>query len=320
MKTTGRNGHADLDAIVDAVAASYAKDRTIDSLESAALPNQRKIVEALDHIVHSIYMGFYSTRRLNAGNLRHYVGEHLYSAFEILSRQIARAVVYERQGGGEPDECDRKFSEKVVLEVLAGLPSLRDQLHHDVEAAFSGDPAARTPEETIYSYPAVDAITVYRVAHEFYLREVPLVPRIMSEHAHGRSGIDIHPGAVIGRAFFIDHGTGVVIGETAVIGDNVKIYQGVTLGALSLPRDESGALIRDAKRHPTIEDGVTIYAGATILGGETVIGKGSVVGGNVWLTESVPPNTKVTYSIPLSGQNPQTVEDVPVQTEKAVRA
>jgi len=300
-------GHRRLESIIDSLAASYGSGRTIDSLESAALPNKRQIIEALDHIVSSIYLGFYSTRRLNSNNLRHYLGEHMHSSYEMLSRQIARAVVYQRQGGGEPAAEDREFGEKAVLDVLAELPRLREALHLDVEAAAASDPAAANAEEVIYSYPAIDAITVYRIAHEFYLRDVPLIPRIMSENAHSVTGIDMHPGATVGRSLFIDHGTGVVIGETAVIGDHVKIYQGVTLGALTIPRDDKGQVITTMKRHPTLEDRVTIYASAIILGGETVVGEDSVIGGNVWLTESVPAGTRITYSATGAGQGSQTV-------------
>jgi serine O-acetyltransferase len=191
------------------------------------------------------------------------------------------------------------WADAVVMRLFNKLAELRALLNEDVLAAFAGDPAAKSVEEIIFSYPAIQAITTHRIAHELYREEVPMIPRILSEHAHGKTGIDIHPGAQIGRSFFIDHGTGVVVGETCVIGNNVKLYQGVTLGALSLPRDSDGTLIRHRKRHPTIEDNVTIYSGATILGGETVIGEGSVIGGNVWLVESVPPHSKVLYDARL---------------------
>jgi len=295
---TSERGHQQLDRIITAVADSYRIGRGIDSLESAALPNQRKVTEALEHLKHVVYMGFYSTRDLTDANLRHYVGEHLYEAFELLVGQIARAVVYRRLRGGAPEPSDIEWSEAVVLDVLGGLPAMRGDLQLDLQAAYEGDPAAESIEEIVFSYPAIEAITCYRVAHEFHERKVPMIPRIMTEHAHTQTGIDIHPGARIGKAFFIDHGTGVVIGATCEIGDRVKIYQGVTLGALSIPRDQCGEVIRNSKRHPTIEDDVTIYAGATILGGETVVGRRSVIGGNVWLTESVPPGSRVTYSPP----------------------
>jgi serine O-acetyltransferase len=173
------------------------------------------------------------------------------------------------------------------------LPHIRAMLAQDIEAAYDGDPAATNFDEVILAYPSLFAVMVYRVAHELHLAGVPLIPRIMTEYAHSRTGIDIHPGATIGHSFFIDHGTGVVIGETCVIGNHVKIYQGVTLGALSFEKNEDGQLVRGTKRHPTIEDHVTIYSGATVLGGNTVIGEGSIIGGNVWLIESVPPRSKV---------------------------
>jgi serine O-acetyltransferase len=189
-------------------------------------------------------------------------------------------------------------AEEAAYEFLESLPRVRKMLAKDIQAAYDGDPAAHCIDEIILSYPAAYAITAYRVAHELHRIGVPLLPRMLTELAHSRTGIDIHPGASVGDSFFIDHGTGVVIGETTVIGDHVKLYQGVTLGAHSFPKDEKGRLIRGQKRHPTIEDNVVIYAGATILGGDTVIGAGSIIGGNVWLTESVPPGSRVVQADP----------------------
>jgi serine O-acetyltransferase len=292
--------YEELEAVIDRVADSYGRDQEIDSLESAALPNRRAVIEVLNHLKPLVYMGFYSTRPLNRGNLRYAISEHLYPAYEILVEQIDRAVRYEQACHRTSTEHAPGWAEAVVLRLFNRLPELRMLLNHDVLAAFAGDPAAKSVEEIIFSYPAIQAITTYRIAHELYREEVPMIPRILSEHAHGKTGIDIHPGAQIGRSFFIDHGTGVVIGETCVIGHNVKLYQGVTLGALSLPRDNHGVLIRHRRRHPTIEDNVTIYSGATILGGDTVIGEGSVIGGNVWLVESVPPHSKVVYDAQLT--------------------
>lgn len=282
-----------LEAAVDQIAASYTGNREIDSLESAALPSRRAVIEALNHLKPVIFMGFYSTRPLNRGNLRYSISEHLHPACELLVEQIGRAIQYEQACGRTTVARDPDWAEAVVLRLLNTLPELRALLNEDVIAAFDGDPAAKSVEEVIFSYPAIQAITTHRIAHELYKEDVPMIPRILSEHAHGKTGIDIHPGAQIGRSFFIDHGTGVVIGETAVIGNHVKLYQGVTLGALS-PRRTEGASFRRRKRHPTIEDNVTIYSGATILG-DTVIGEGCVIGGNVWLVESVPPRSKVLY-------------------------
>ncbi len=300
MSTT-LSRYADLEGVIDQVADSYNSGHEIDSLESAALPNRRAVIEALNHLKPVIYMGFYSRRPLNKGNLRYALSEHLHPAYEILVEQIARAQNWECQCSRGTVPPDPAWAEQVVLRIFNKLPHLRELLNLDVRAAFEGDPAAKSVEEIIFSYPTIQAITTYRIAHELFEEQVPMVPRILAEHAHGKTGIDIHPGAKIGKSFFIDHGTAVVIGETAVIGDNVKLYQGVTLGAISLPRDRDGALVRNRKRHPTLENNVTIYSGATILGGDTVIGEGSVIGGNMWIVESVPPHTKVTHEAHPSG-------------------
>ena len=267
-------------------------DNEINNLDSAALPNKRAVITAFNHIMPVLYMGFYSTRALNRTNLRYAISEHLYPAQDILVEQIDRAIRYQERMGELTEKKPEGWSEDVVLRLLERLPELRRVLSTDVRAAYDGDPAASSIEEVVFSYPSVQAITAYRVAHELQLADVPMIPRIFTEHAHSKSGIDINPGAQIGECFFIDHGTGVVIGATAVIGRNVKLYQGVTLGALSISRDEVDGG-RGQKRHPTIEDDVTIYAGASIHGGDTVIGKGSVIGGNVWLTKSVPPGSKI---------------------------
>lgn len=284
-----------IEDIVDRVVASYGEGRLIDSLSSAQLPNKRQVIEALNHLKAVMYLGYYAHGSMDVSRVRYAVAAHLYPAHDILCEQIRRAASYEGfRNAGVPREKD--WPEKVTRDLLDRIPALRALLSKDVLAAFQGDPAANSVEEVIFSYPSVEAITVHRIAHELYVANVPMLPRIMSEHAHALSGIDIHPGAKIGESFFIDHGTGVVIGETSVIGNNVKIYQGVTLGALSLAR--GGGADHGKKRHPTIEDDVTIYAGATILGGSTVIGKGSVVGGNVWQVESVPPGSRISYTAP----------------------
>ncbi|MCB9597127.1 MAG: serine acetyltransferase [Sandaracinaceae bacterium] len=278
----------ELEEAIDGIVESYDEGREIDNLESAALPSKRAVVEAFHHLEFALYMGFYSPRSLHRDNLRHSVAEHVYGAHELLVEQIERAVTYDHWMGRTKDVLRSGAGEQVVLDLLRGIPDLRRQLNLDLHAAFEGDPAAQNIEEIVFSYPAIQAITAYRVAHRLCRAGVPMIPRIITEHAHSKTGIDIHPSAIIGERFFIDHGTGVVIGETAVIGDGVKLYQGVTLGALSVPkRDEA------TKRHPTLEDDVTIYSGATILGGDTVIGRGSTIGGNVWLTKSVPPGSRV---------------------------
>ncbi len=280
----------ELERAIDAAVASYTGALQIDNLESAALPNKRAVVEAYQRLKPVLYLGFYSTRALDKHNLRHEISEHLYAVHHVLVEQIERALTYEQWMNRAERKLPAGSGEDVVLELMRAIPRLRRLLDGDVRAAYDGDPAARSVEEIVFSYPSIEAITAYRIAHELYRAGVPMIPRIIAEHAHAVTGIDINPGATIGERFFIDHGTGVVIGETAVIGDDVKLYQGVTLGALSVPHKVGEAL---GKRHPTIEDGVTIYSGATILGGDTVIGRGAVVGGNVWIVRSVPPGAKV---------------------------
>jgi serine O-acetyltransferase len=282
----------ELEDVIGDVVASYGAGRLIDSLHSAQLPSKRQVIEALAHLKAAMYLGYYATGSLDESKLRFAVSAHVYPAYDILVEQIRRASSYEGfRTAGVPR--DTAWPEDVTMRFLRRIPDLRALLSKDVLAAFQGDPAANSVEEVIFSYPSIEAITVHRIAHELYKEGVPMLPRIMAEYAHAVSGIDIHPGAIIGESFFIDHGTGVVIGETSIIGNNVKLYQGVTLGALSLARGVPGE--RNERRHPTLEDDVTIYAGATILGGETIIGKASVIGGNVWLVESVPPGSRITY-------------------------
>jgi serine O-acetyltransferase len=278
----------ELESVIDDVVESYSGRLQIDNLESAALPSRRAVVEALSHLKPVLFMGFYSTQTLNQHNLRHAIAEHMYAAHRILVDQIDRALTYDHWVGRCNGQLPTGCTEDVVLGLLRELPEVRRLLDGDVQAAFEGDPAAKSIEEVVFSYPAIEAITAYRLAHRLQRVGVPMIPRIITEEAHARTGIDINPGARIGERLFIDHGTGVVIGETAVIGNDVKLYQGVTLGALSVRKREESK-----KRHPTIEDSVTIYSGATILGGDTVIGAGSVIGGNVWLVESVPPGSRV---------------------------
>lgn len=284
-----------LERSIDEIAGSYQDGKAINNLESAALPNRRAVIEAFNHLKPAIYLGFYSKRSLTPANLRHTIAEHLYPANEILVEQIYRVLLYERNHRTGSRAPAPEEAEEVVLRLFRTLPDLRNKLDGDVRAAFEFDPAARSVEEVVFSYPSIEAITAYRIAHELYRENIPMIPRIITEYAHSEAGIDIHPGAQIGENLFIDHGTGVVIGETCVIGNNVKIYQGVTLGALSVPRSTGQPDTQNAKRHPTLEDDVTIYSGATILGGKTVIGRGSVIGGNVWLVDSVPPFSKLTY-------------------------
>jgi len=283
----------ELEQAIDEVVSSYDGPEEINNLESAALPNKRAVIEAFNQLKASVYLGFYSTRSLNRENLKDSLYQQLRPSYEILTEQIERAVTYEERMQKLQTPRPADFSEAVVLRLFRQLAELRRVLNSDVLAAYDGDPAAMSLEEIVFSYPAIEAITAYRIAHVLYNERVPMIPRIIAYNAHARTGIDIHPGARIGKRFFIDHGTGVVVGETTQIGDNVKIYQGVTLGALSTRRSDLARTGLGAKRHPTIEDNVTIYAGATILGGDTVIGENSTIGGNVWLVRSVPPNSKI---------------------------
>jgi len=292
MNGRGPQRHQDLEDVIDLITASYDGDDEINNLDSADLPNKRAVITAFNHLMPVLYMGFYSTRALNRTNLRYALSEHLYPAQDILVEQICRALRYQERMGRVRDKKPEGWSEEVVFRLFEKIPELRRVLNTDVRAAYDGDPAASSIEEVVFSYPSIQAISAYRIAHELFIEDVPMIPRIITEHAHSKSGIDINPAAQIGESFFIDHGTGVVIGATAIIGNNVKLYQGVTLGALSVSRDVIDGR-RGSKRHPTIEDDVTIYAGASIHGGETVIGRGSVIGGNVWLTKSVPPGSKI---------------------------
>jgi serine O-acetyltransferase len=259
------------------------------------LPSQEKTIQILKKLYEVLYPGFFGNQQLTRENITYHVGSVLDDVAADLDEQIYHATRIGSVPDRSRDECSA-FARDAIEAFVTSIPEIRELLRLDVQAAFDGDPAAKGYAEIILSYPGLEAVTVYRIAHSLYGLEVPLLPRIMTEYAHRKTGIDIHPGATIGRSFFIDHGTGVVIGETTEIGSNVKIYQGVTLGALSFPKDERGNVIRGRKRHPTIEDHVVIYAGATILGGDTVIGKGSVIGGNTWLTHSITPNSKVTSS------------------------
>src|ERR1044072_4444621 len=269
----------------------------IHHLDRRPLPSRDAAVAVLDALQELLFPGYTGAQGLTGAGLRLHVESRVAWLYETLTEQIARAAGH---GHRLEDACpvtDRQATE-CAEEFIARLPSVREVLATDVRAAYEGDPAAACYDEIIFSYPGLYAIMTYRLAHELHTLDVPLIPRIMTEHAHSRTGIDIHPGTRVGPAFFIDHGTGVVVGGTAVIGANVKLYQGVTLGAFSFDKDATGQLIRHTKRHPTIEDDVVIYAGATILGGDTIIGRGSVIGGNVWLTHSVPPGTRVIQDSP----------------------
>jgi serine O-acetyltransferase len=287
-----------LSRAIEAILESYDTHGRINHLEATSLPSRARVKQLLDDLVDLAFPGYFGEANLDALSSRYVVGERCARTLRNLEAACLRAFradCPERRKTALQTDFDERASE-VSLRLLEAIPKIRDLLVTDVQAALLGDPAACNAEEIILSYPGVSAITSHRIAHELFQLGVPMLPRMMSELTHSRTGIDIHPGAQIGASFFIDHGTGVVMGETTVIGERVKVYQGVTLGALSVRggRDE----LRGKKRHPTLEDDVTIYAGATILGGETVIGKGSTVGGNVWLTHSVAPNTTVVLATP----------------------
>lgn len=263
-----------------------------------AVPSKESVEEILSLFQEVLFIGYFGKQNIPDWELESHLHVVMSKLFDVLSSQIAKSLRHECEGLHEVcDDCNARGGEH-TLKMTRKIPQLRKILERDVQAAFDGDPAAKSFDEIIFSYPCIKAIMVHRVAHELYLQGIPLLPRIMSEYAHAITGIDIHPGARIGKNFFIDHGTGVVVGETTLIGNYVKIYQGVTLGALSFPKDDKGNLLRGMKRHPTIEDHVTIYSGATVLGGDTVIGRGSTIGGNVWITHSVPPGTKVAIEPP----------------------
>ncbi|MHC4707561.1 MAG: serine O-acetyltransferase EpsC, partial [Planctomycetota bacterium] len=276
-----------IEDLVGEITKTYKDDSGINFIDASNLPVRERILEVLDLLTELLFPGYTGKRTVTESNINYVVIDILCHVYTELSEQIERAYRHRcRMEKCDTGDC-RALAEDATQHVLAQLPKIRGLLKGDVGAAFDGDPAAQSYEEIVLSYPCIIAIATCRIAHELYVKQVPLIPRIMTECAHTKTGIDIHPGARIGKRFFIDHGTGVVIGETTIIGDNVKIYQGTTLGALSFPKDERGKIIKGGKRHPTIEDNVTIYAEATILG-DVVIGKNSVIGGNVWVKESVP--------------------------------
>jgi len=257
------------------------------------LPSIAKIQKIMEMAREILFPGYFGTTSLHPNTIRHYMGVYIDELYDLLYEQILAGMCFECPEGKPGDvETHSKSARQAVVDFIGYLPEIRRKLVNDVEATYLGDPAAKNYGEVIFCYPAIRAITNYRVAHRLLELNVPLIPRIISEMAHGETGIDIHPKAVIGEYFTIDHGTGVVIGSTCIIGSNVKIYQGVTLGAKSFPLDESGNPIKGIPRHPIVEDNVVIYAGATILGRVT-IGKNSVVGGNVWVTRNIPPNSKL---------------------------
>ena len=281
--------------LVNVILDSYNECDITARIDEENMLNKDILIEIIDEIRKVLFPGFFDNNKVRSEYLKFLVGERLEFIQYHLKKQVSNAFANQ----DVCRECSKaqaeEKAEEVVFEFLKRIPKIREYLNTDIQAAYDGDPAAYSTDEIIFCYPGVFAITVYRIAHELWLLGVPMIPRIMTEYAHSTTGIDIHPGATVGKYFFIDHGTGLVIGETTEIGDNVKIYQGVTLGALSTRK---GQQLKGVKRHPTISDNVTIYSGTTILGGETVVGKGTTIGGNAFIVNSVSEGMKVSVKNP----------------------
>lgn len=282
------NNHENLESLVRAVVRSYTE-------QPSYLPNKDTIIEILLIVRRLIFPGYFENENTELTDLYFYTGNLMMELGNKLQQQLCRALMHDTSVTGKCTEDAEMMSAQISYDFLGKIPKLRDILLTDVDATLDGDPAARSKHEIIFSYPGILAISIFRIAHELHLLGAPLIPRIMTEHAHSITGIDIHPGAEIGHHFFIDHGTGVVIGETTTIGNGVKIYQGVTLGALST---RGGQSLQGKKRHPTLEDDVTVYSSTSILGGETVIGRGAVIGSNAFITKSVEAETRVSIKSP----------------------
>jgi len=289
--------HDKVPKVVNELLTSWSTKECFDHISLVSIPSQEKIVEIVQQTRRILFPGYFTKTKLHSANIEYYIGKETTDLYDKVAEQITMAIRHDCKRNELPcTHCD-KLSHHNALAFIEALPRVAMTLATDIRATLSGDPATKSPDEIIFCYPGLLATLIFRIAHELYLLNVPTIPRIMTEYAHSQTGIDIHPGATIGPGFFIDHGTGVVIGETTVIGKNVRIYQGVTLGAMSLPRD-AGDKMRNKKRHPTIEDNVIVYSNTTILGGKTTIGKGSIIGGNIWLTESVATGTKVLLKRP----------------------
>jgi serine O-acetyltransferase len=291
-----------LPVLTERLVDTYAEVGSISHLGHRPLPNYEAMVAITEDLKGLLYPGYRRRDGLHLGNLNYHVGNVIDKLYEMLAVQITRALSHEagEHAPANPSQSAdlEALGRAKTVTFLEQLSGLRKILALDVEASFMGDPACKSHDEVIFCYPGLEAVTIYRLAHLLHKLEIPLIPRMMTEWAHSKTGIDIHPGAEIGRYFFIDHGTGVVVGETCIIGEWVKLYQGVTLGAISFPTDGDGHVLRGVKRHPTIEDRVVIYANATVLGGQTTIGHDSVIGSNVWITGSVAPHTTVSLEKP----------------------
>ena len=276
--------------ITESILEDYKKGRDIDKMDVFSQPDSDAVQDIVKKLLNILFPGYYREKNYRSYNDNSRISILIEDVVYNLTKQITIALRFRDDFAQESEDVIRDTSEEIVLEFIGRIPMIREYVDTDMEAFYQGDPAAYNKEEIVLCYPGLLASTVNRLAHELFLLKVPLIPRMMTEYAHSRTGIDIHPGATIGKYFFMDHGTGIVVGETSIIGEHVKIYQGVTIGALST---RGGQSLRGSKRHPTIEDDVTIYAGASILGGETVIGKGSVIGSNVFITSSVKPGTRM---------------------------
>ncbi len=289
--------HKTISVTVKRLLESCLTGRCFENLDSTPIPSQESVARIIELTRRIIFPGYFNQSELAPSNLEYCLHQELRQLLKLLSKQISLSIQNNAKHTVPSESICNELGHKKAVEFIHALPKFRTLLSTDVQAGFKGDPAAKSHDEVIFSYPGLFAIMVYRTAHELVMLDVPLLPRMMTEYAHSLTGIDIHPRAKIAESFFIDHGTGVVVGETTEIGRRVRIYQGVTLGALSIPSDKIEQY-RYKKRHPTIEDEVIIYSNATILGGETVIGARSIIGGNVWITESVPPHTKVILKRP----------------------
>ena len=287
-----QNVNKEIGDLVKKVLADYDGGKNIDATDIFNKPDRNEVIDIVNNLFFVMYPGYFKDLTYRFYNPKNGIALMLEDIFYRLNKQVALAIDFK---GTMTEEKRKEESYRICTAFVEKIPQIREYLETDLLATYDGDPAASSFEEIIIAYPGLIAITIYRMAHELYLLNVPVIPRLMTEFAHSRTGIDIHPGATIGKNFFIDHGTGIVVGETSIIGENVKIYQGVTIGALST---RGGQKLSGKKRHPTIEDNVVIYAGASILGGETVIGKNSVIGGNTFITSSVPADTRVSIKNP----------------------
>ncbi len=289
--------HHKLAPIVTTLVDAWQTEDCFDHVGPVPIPSHTAIINMIYQVRQILFPGYFTKTKLHASNLEYYLGKETADLYDRLSQEITMAIRHDCRRSNLPCTHCEERGYHAALSFIEKLPEISILLSTDIRATLAGDPATASTDEVIFCYPGLLATLIYRMAHELFLLNIPIIPRIMTEHAHSQTGIDIHPGASIDSGFFIDHGTGVVIGETTIIGSNVRLYQGVTLGALSLPKD-AGTRMQNIKRHPTIEDDVIIYANTTILGGDTIIGSRCVIGGNIWLTESVPSDTRVLLKRP----------------------